>query len=328
MISYLLVFMFGLLNIALITRNRDSLLVNICYFILANAYFLLVTLILPVGFADDQYEYFSFINYDFDLIEFKYKIMQLSSYIPFQLLEFDLMSIRYLFFVNYVVILLFILKKLNLESTALIFLTIMPSVFLHTGLFLREPIAYIFVTTFIFGILKKKYLIGIFSFLMVLIIRPDSAGLLTPLFIYWVSSKPRTHVILSTLLVFIYYMLITSTPIELLLNGYRSLFGMPNFDLSFYSIGYSIFNLLFGSGRLEIATLIMAFESIVVLIVLLNTKNKSVLIACWLIGALIIGTISDNSGFIVRMRSSLIIITFIYYFFQRYSSTNSIKFIK
>jgi hypothetical protein len=28
------------------------------------------------------------------------------------------------------------------------------------------------------------------------------------------------------------------------------------------------------------------------------------------------------------MRSSLIIITFIYYFFQRYSSTNSIKFIK
>lgn len=320
MITYLLVFLFGLATICFISIKRESFYRNIFYYLLANLYFLFIVLLLPDGFADDQFEYFSFMKYDFDSLLPKYKIMQIASYVPYKLLSFDLMSLRYLFFINYILILLFVLKKLNLESTALIFLIIMPSIFLHAGLFLREPISYIFITFFIFAILKKKFLIGILSFLMVFIIRPDSAGLLTPLFIYWISNKPRTQFIFSISLVGVYASLITNTPLEILLNGYRALFGMPDFVISLRSISYSAFNLLFGSGVLETATLIMFIETIVVLIMLFNIKNKSILVACWFIGLLIIGSISDNSGFIVRMRSPLIIITFICYFFQEYSN--------
>ena len=328
MITYLLVFLFGLMAISFISKKRESFNRNIFYYLLANLYFLLIILSLPDGFADDQYEYFSFMTYDFDSLGLKYQIMQIASYVPYKLLAFDLMSLRYVFFINYVLVLLFVLKKMNLESTALIFLIIMPSIWLHAGLFLREPISYIFITFFIFAILKKKFIIGILSFLMVFIIRPDSAGLLTPLFIYWISSKPRTQFIFSILLVGLYAFLITNTPLEILLNGYRGLFGMPDFVISPRSISYSSFNLLFGSGALETASLIMLIETIFVLILLFNIKNKSILVSCWFIGLLIIGSISDNSGFIVRMRSPLIIITFICYFFQEYSNAGLKKNLK
>lgn len=318
MISFALVFLGGLIFTISISQNKKVFYENIFYYLFANCYFLLITFFLPSGFADDQYEYFSFIPYDLNDIGSKYQIMKIVSYIPYEFFEFDLMNLRYLFFINYVVVLLFFLKKLNLNSLSLLFLIIMPSIFLHAGLFLREPIVYVFITIFIYAIVKKRLLISVFSFLFILLIRPDTAGLLTPLFIYLVSNKPRIHFFLSIMLVCIYIVLITSTPIETLLSGYRSLFGMPDFGINIRSISRSLFNLLFGSGSFEVATLLIMFESIIAVVIIYKIENKSIIVACWFLGLLLIGSISANSGFIIRTRSALIVTTFIFYFYQKY----------
>ena len=324
MISYILVFSFGLFSITFLSRNKTSFKKNLFYFIIANLYFVLITLLLPEGFADDQYEYFGFVKYDFDVLQYKYQIMKAASYIPYELFSFEMMEIRYLLYISFIVILLFILYELNINNYALLILIIMPSVFLHAGLFLREPISYIFIVFFIYSIIKKRFLFGILSFLIILIVRPDSAGLLTPFFIFWLTSNKRIQFLFSTILVASYLILITSTPLEILLDGYRSLFGMPDFNINLQSVINSLLNLLFGSLLPEIATILILFETIVTIVMLSQVKNKNIFLTCWLIGLLIIGSISNNSGFVLRMRSPLLLITFIYFLFEK-STTNHEK---
>ena len=250
--------------------------------------------------------------------------MKAASYIPYELFSFEMMEIRYLLYISFIVILLFILYELNINNYALLILIIMPSVFLHAGLFLREPISYIFIVFFIYSIIKKRFLFGILSFLIILIVRPDSAGLLTPFFIFWLTSNKRIQFLFSTILVASYLILITSTPLEILLDGYRSLFGMPDFNINLQSVINSLLNLLFGSLLPEIATILILFETIVTIVMLSQVKNKNILLTCWLIGLLIIGSISNNSGFVLRMRSPLLLITFIYFLFEK-STTNHEK---
>lgn len=319
MISSLLIFLSGLAFTIYLSNNRKGLIVNIFYYVVANCYFLLILFMLPSGFADDQYEYFLFMQYDLDVIAFKYKVMKIASFIPFELLIFDFINLRYMFFVNYVVVLLFFLKKLNLDSLSLIFLLIMPSIFLHAGLFLREPIVYIFITIFIYAILKKRFLVSIIAFLFIVVIRPDSSALLTPFFIYLYFSKPKTQFFLAIILVSFYTVLITSSQIETLLNGYRNLYGVEDFNISISSISQSLLNLLFGSRNFDIPTLIIVFETAIAGAMVYKIENRSIIVTCWLIGVLLIGSISFNSGFIVRTRSPLIIVTFIYYFYQKAS---------
>lgn len=324
MMSYILVFSFGLFSITFLSRNKTSFIKNLFYFIIANLYFVLITLLLPEGFADDQYEYFGYVKYDFDSLQLKYQIMKAASYIPYELFSFEMMEIRYLLYISFTVILLFILYELHINNYALLILVIMPSVFLHAGLFLREPISYIFIVFFIYSIIKKRFLFGILSFLVIFIVRPDSAGLLTPFFIFWLTSNKRIQFLFSTILVASYLILITSTPLEILLDGYRSLFGMPDFNINLQSIINSLLNLLFGSMLPEIATILMLFETIVTIVMMSQVKNKNILLTCWLIGLLIIGSISNNSGFVLRMRSPLLLITFIYFLFEK-STTNHEK---
>ena len=116
------------------------------------------------------------------------------------------------------------------------------------------------------------------------------------------------------------------SPIATFLDGYRYLFGISDFNLDLASIFSAAKNLLFGSMIFEIPTLIIAFETLVISYMIYQTKNTKVIFLMWFVGILIVGSISDNSGFLVRMRSPLILVTVLYFLFEKYYSMTKDNF--
>ena len=113
MISFILIFFSGLALLCISNYEKKVFFNSLFFYITANLIFIFTFLILPEGFADDQYEYFDYMQYDFDqLTQIKYQIMYAITYIPLQILDFDMLSIRYLFFLTYILVLLFFLKIL------------------------------------------------------------------------------------------------------------------------------------------------------------------------------------------------------------------------
>jgi hypothetical protein len=76
----------------------------------------------------------------------------------------------------------------------------------------------------------------------------------------------------------------------------------------------------------EIPTLIIAFETFVISFIIYQTKNTKVIFLMWFVGILIVGSISDNSGFLVRMRSPLILVTVLYFLYEKYYSMTKDNF--
>ncbi len=321
MISFFAVFFIGMGLLASINFEKKLFLNSLFFYFTANIIFIFTVLILPEGFADDQYEYFDFMRYDFDqLNQVKYKVMYIISFIPLQIFDFEMLSLRYLFFISYILILLKVLKAFNFLYLSLPILVIMPSVFLHASLFLREPVSYIFITLFIFFVLNKRFLFSFLSFLGVFVIRPDSAGLIAPFFLMLFSYRKDLQNYGILVLLIIYTYLVFYSPISIFLDGYRFLFGVPDFSLSLNSILDASKNLLFGSMIIEIPTLIMLFETVIIFYLIYKIRNRKIIIFIWFIGVLIVGSISDNSGFLLRMRSPIILVTVLYFLYERYES--------
>ena len=97
---------------------------------------------------------------------------------------------------------------------------------------------------------------------------------------------------------------------------------MPPFNFDFNSFFSATKNLLLGSALIQIETLIIAFETVIVLMMIVNMKNRNLVLLMWFVGILLVGSISNNSGFIIRLRSPLILITVIYFFHERYNLVN------
>ncbi len=327
MISYFIVFFVGFGLLSLINFEKKIFINNLFFYLVANLIFIFTVLILPEGFADDQYEYFEFMRYDFDQQnQIKYQIMYVISFIPIQIFEFEMLSIRYLFFISYILVLLNILKQFEIGYLSFPVLILMPSVFLHASLFLREPMSYIFITLFVYFVLKKRIIFSFTMFLAIFAIRPDSAGLVAPFFLMIFSRNKNFQTFGIFLLLIIYTYLVFYSPIAVFLDGYRYLFGISNFNLDLASIFNAAKNLLFGSMIFEIPTLIIIFETFVISYMIYKTKNTKVIFLMWFIGILIVGSISDNSGFLVRMRSPLILVTVLYFLFEKYCSTSKGSF--
>lgn len=320
MINFFLIFIIGLGIVSVINFEKKVLINNIFFYLLSNFIFIFTVLILPEGFADDQYEYFDFMKYNFNELNLiKYQVMYIITYIPIQIMEFSMLSTRYLFFTSYVIVLLIILKNLKLGYLSLPVLIVTPSIFLHASLFLREPVSYIFIASFIYFVLNKKFIFSLISFFIVFLIRPDSAGLIAPFFLMLFQNRRYLQNFGLTLLLITYLYLVFYSPISTFLDGYRFLFGLPEFNLDISSFYNATANILFGSMILEIPTLIIIFETFIILFAIAKMKNKKVIVFIWFVGVMIVGSISDNSGFIVRMRSPLILITILYFLFESYT---------
>ena len=327
MINYFFVFFIGLGLLSLINFEKKIFVNNIFFYLVANLIFIFTVLILPEGFADDQYEYFEYMRYDFDqLNQIKYQIMYVISFIPLQIFEFEMLSVRYLFFISYILVLLNILKQFEIGYLSFPVLILMPSVFLHASLFLREPMSYIFITLFVYFVLQKRIVFSFISFVAIFAIRPDSAGLVAPFFLMIFSRNRNLQNLGIFLLLIIYTYLVFYSPIALFLDGYRYLFGISDFNLDLASIFNAAKNLLFGSMIFEIPTLIIAFETFVISFIIYQTKNTKVIFLMWFVGILIVGSISDNSGFLVRMRSPLILVTVLYFLYEKYYSMTKDNF--
>ena len=115
MINIFLVFIAGFAFIATLNYEKKLFINNVFFFIISNFIFIFTVLILPEGFADDQYEYFEFMRFGLNEIpSIEVMTMYIASFIPVQIFEFNMLSVRYLFFITFVLILLKLLKKIKL----------------------------------------------------------------------------------------------------------------------------------------------------------------------------------------------------------------------
>ena len=329
MINTFLVFVSGLVFIATLNYEKKLFINNVFFFIISNLLFIFIVLILPEGFADDQYEYFDYMRFSLNEIpSIEVLTMYIASFVPIQIFEFDMLSVRYLFFISFILLLLKILKNFSLGHQSLLLLLAMPSVFLHSSLFLREPISYIFISLFVYFVLKKKLFFSSFFYIAIIAARPDSAALVAPFFLFFLSGRKNIQNLGTIFLLTLYIYIILFSPLSVFLDGYRELFSMPPFNLDFNSFYMATKNLLIGSSLMQIETLLIFFETIVVTIMIANMKNRNFVMLMWFVGILLIGSISNNSGFIIRLRSPLILITVIYFFYERYNLTNNKKILK
>tara|TARA_B100000900_G_scaffold370996_1_gene349903 strand:- start:18278 stop:19276 length:999 start_codon:yes stop_codon:yes gene_type:complete len=324
-----LVFILGLAFIATLNYEKKLFMNNVFFFIVSNFIFIFTVSILPEGFADDQYEYFDYMRFSLNEIpSIEVSTMYIASFIPVQIFEFDMLSVRYLFFISFVLLLLKILKNFSLGHLSLLLLLAMPSVFLHSSLFLREPISYVFIILFVYFVLKKQLFFSSLFYIVIVAVRPDSAALVAPFFLFFLSGRRNIQNFGIIFLLILYIYIILFSPLSLLLDGYRGLFSMPPFNLDFNSFYMASKNLLLGSTLIQVETFLIIFETIIATIMIANMKNKNFIILMWFVGILLIGSISNNSGFIIRLRSPLILITVIYFFYERYNLINNNKVTK
>ena len=318
----LLIFSLSIFFLILISKNVHQLVSTSIFYIVSLVWYMLILSVLPEGFASDQYEYFDFVKnnaFDIEDASIKYLVMFYFMYIPINIFDFGIADAKYFLFSIMILSLLYFLLRIHLLSAFLPILFLLPSVFLHAGLLLREPIVYIIIPLLTYSVFNHKKYLAFILLLSVGIVRPETALILSPIFISFFTKQYNRQVFMSATLIIVFLYIMTTPPIEIILDGYRELFNVQKFYISLSSISYSIKNLLFGSFSLDVANIILILESCLVFLLIYLIKARLLLIVSYLMAAFLIGSISDNSGFIIRLRSPVIMVTIFWYVFEQYN---------
>ena len=212
-------------------------------------------------------------------------------------------------------ILIFLLSKIFLNervlliSVLLIILT--PSIYLHSVTFLREVYVYTVLCLFFYFYQKSGYQYSTYRSIIficvIAVIRVDMAILITPLFIYFCNYKQNfRYVAYVTCILLTYFIKINYTAA---FDGYRYLFGMPEY-LPIYK---QIFNFYLPSEGSSTALLISVWELALIFsiwIILLYYRQYHNLVLAYIcmqiIGVILLGDVSDNIGFVSRIRSIIL----------------------
>ena len=293
-------------------RNSYINLILVSFF--ASVYF-----VLPYSFSSDHYEFFVIIGSEkFSNLPYKTFIIGLVSYVPINFYFFGIDEIRFLFFLLCASSIYFIGKKITKSSILPLFFFILPSVAIHSGLFLREPLIYAVLFIFIYYIFENKFIFSLIAWVFVFLLRPDSAILIFPVFLQFFKNKNLRFFLAFSGVIFTYLMLEYYEPLNFIFNSYRNQYDMSHNTLSnIDGLVGAIFNFFIGSRSANISTILLITESFLLLTLYFKLDNKIVTTALILIGIIILGSISDNSGFILRLRSVIVVIFLLMYFKER-----------
>lgn len=282
------------------------------------ALFVILFNALPATFASDQYEYYEIIkDRNFENLPYKVIILSIVSYIPISA-EFGLTALRLFLYILCIFSFIYYGQKITNSLLKSSILLLIPSIAIHSSLFLREPLVYAAVIAFVFYILNRKFFLALIFWIFVASIRQDTAILIFPLFLFFFRKDWQKSLFAILGITFTYFALIYFEPLNIFLNGYRNIWGIQHDILSTpYGIFSSILNFLLGSKSLDFATFLLFLESIFLIYILLNLNNKTIPFAILLLGILTVGSLSDSSGFILRIRSVIMLIFLLLYFNEK-----------
>ena len=274
--------------------------------------FFLIRLLLPAQFAPDQIEYFvgsSSEDLKFSVASYKFMGLWFASHYSIHYLGFTISELQFLLFLYFLVPYIYFvsINGSMLLGTALLFL--MPSVLIHAGLYLREPLAYIFIVIFFISIKKDSLLLGLLALFATAVIRPDFSIILSCFLGMFLKNRNMQTLFFISFITLSYYVLVYSE-FSQVLKGYRSLFGMPEFTLTIGNLLTSFFNVLVGKKDFSIETIILSIETIFLLFMIYFSRDRKVILCALFVVIILVGSVSDNSGFILRIRSVLILSSF------------------
>jgi hypothetical protein len=274
----------------------------------------------PLTFANDQEKYFDIVKksiFDVGIEAFQpggLKFISMYLFSRIQIIFVD--SIYGLKILNFSIFsfLLFLYIKGNKYNNIFLILFI-PTVLLHSTLFLRE--IYVYLLLILFFLTNIRIIKAIFLILIGLL-RYDSLILILPLVIYIGYFRHKS--ILYLFLIVASILFYQSDIYNAFLDGYLRLFqidkpGIFNAFLNFYfPIQGNLPGYLF--AVLELIFLGIFFN-----------LNRSIMLflTVSIVGAIFLGSASDNIGFILRLRSPLIFAMFLHLVLGRYATTNSIN---
>lgn len=319
MLIYLILIMVSFFISSIQSNSHEDTIKNSYINIILLTFFLVIFFVLPSSFSSDQYEYYEIIESDiFSNLPFKTLFIGIVSYLPINWYGFEINDVRFLFFIISSTFIYFIGKKITGSSIAPLLFFLLPSVAIHSGLFLREPLIYGFLFIYMYYIYKDKIILSSISWVLIFFLRPDSAILVFPMFLTFFKNINLRIFFAIFGLIFTYFLLEFYEPLNFVFNSYRNMYDIDhNMLSSLGGIFNSFSNFFIGSRSLSIATILLLVETFILLYILYKLDNKIIALTLILMGIIIIGSISDNSGFILRLRSSIVIIFMIMYLKDR-----------
>ena len=309
-----------LLFFTLVGINSASYLNGIqkCFMLLVSlSMFVIIFNNLPLGFASDQEDYYNLLTRsNLESQPYKTFILGVISFIPVTA-DFSLIALRLFLYILCISAFIYFGEKICNSPVKAFSLILIPSIAIHATLFLREPIIYAVIIGYLFFLVNKRLFLAVICWILVALIRADTAIIIFPVFLIVINNNSYQSFLAFSGILATYFMLNNFEPLNFIFNSYRNQYGIEHNILdSFSGLLFSASNFFFGSRDFQIATIMLSLESFLMIYILYFAKNKTILISLLLLSILIIGSISDNSGFILRIRSSIVLIFVVLYFFE------------
>ncbi len=293
--------------IAVSARSQRDLVFSPLILLLSTAIFLMAFFLLPSDFGGDQHEYFEEIQHG-NIIpdtfaQYKSYVLFLASLLPVSI-ENNLQFLQIFNALVFSCVLAIVLKNYKLTpGLALIFL--LPSWWAHIPLFLREIYAYSLLICFCYS-LKKGSKFQYLFLVLIGLFRIECFAILVSIYFFRITNN-RT---LSWFLVFFYisaiFYIMNLSPLTQFFIGYRIEFGTENPASSVTVFLSQFLNILIPTKGSLFAQLIVVIELFLIVYLILVYQKKYELIAFFLVGAVLIGSVSDNIGFVTRIRAPII----------------------
>lgn len=276
----------------------------LCFLLFCIAYSILYV---PLEFANDQEKYLNVIqegNPSGSLTLLEHGGLKLIAMHTFSIIQlYFVKSIDFVKIINFTIfsfILFLYARECKYKNIFLIIF--IPTVLLHATLFLREIYVYeLMVLLF----LTKSRLLFFTIFVLIGFLRFDSIIIITPLLIY--REKLRYGGILYLLIIAASILFYQSEIYQSSLEGYLKLY-----EIKQPSVLDAVTNFYIPSAGHLFGYIFVAVELIFLTYFFYFNRSLMLLAAITVVGAIFLGSASDNIGFILRIRSPLLFGMFLY----------------
>lgn len=269
---------------------------------------------LPDGFNDDQYAYLELVN---EGTSNTIKTFYHSLFNPYLFFNNKIILEYVQYFLGFSnLFLLFLLFDKGLDSLKmLLFIVLCSGYSLHIFTFLREPFLYLFISLFLFYLLKGKFLLSLTLTVLIGLARIDSLLYILPL--WTIALPPRfrfrsIYKIVPLCYIFIYWMIFFG-PLSIYTEPYIRAFSLMNDLESNNTINQNILNLI--TPSLSISKVLFQIQLILGFYFIFKLKRNvhfyKICRVVFFFTLLILLTISNNFGWLLRLTSGIILILFI-----------------
>lgn len=312
--GYLLIqFFFLLLMTVLFKKNFiDFLWLSL----VASLLYLIINYVLPLpeGFNNDQYVYLELAN---DVNSYNIKTFYHKLFKPYFFLEGKIVIEYVQYFLglsNFYLIFLLFNRGLN-HFKMLFFLVLCSGYSLHVFTFLREPFLFLLITFFVYFLFKNKVLLSLIFIALIGLARVDALLYILPFWIIKLSMRYRFKHIYKIIL-FTYltvYWFSFYGPLSVYTEPYIRQFTLLSGLESNISLIQNILNLI--TPSLSLPKILFQIQLIGILYFIFKLKNNThfynTSIYILLFTLLILLSISNNYGFLLRITSGMALMFFL-----------------